>query len=744
MANMSRVGKERNQKRGKFFLRLLQNLRSQLTWREVLVGFLASILLAAILVGLRNGVVPEFEMDQSANQDVRASKDVQYIDEEATDLKRSEARASVPSVYDRDQSRISELKKSIRSIFQDARTLLDEYEVTPKGSISPEKEQILISELKNLDEETLTDEILPLLLSVRFHTDVENRILKILDTVLRDISEAREYLRQFDLQLPESSEKEKDTLIQYMESLLVPTFVFNAKETETRKDRAASQVPVIEVQIKRGQTVVRYGERITPNLLRQLSALRNLLEPSSLILRGLGFFLFSVILLYALWRYLVFFKPRNIVIRKHATLVLVIVSAELLIIRLATALADILDDRFQWFQDPTILYYAIPFALGPLLVSLLIDGNLGVMVSVILATLIGLFYGDIYIAVYLIMGSLAGIYSIKQYKDRAAIIKAGFAIGILNCICFAGLHILRQDPVTLPASLELLALAFISGILASTVASILLPSLEYFFKIVTDIRFLELSNLNDPILRRLSVEAPGTYHHSLMVATLSENAAEAIRANPLLTRVSAYYHDIGKILKPEYFVENQSLDYNKHEQISPRMSSLVLSSHIKDGLQLAKEIGLPQQIREMIPQHHGTRMMTYFFQKAKDSVNRRNSTVSDTDFRYSGPKPQSKEAAIMMMADSVEAASRTLSNPNPSQIIGMIDRLVDGIVSDGQFDECDITLKDIRLVKESFFKIITGIFHRRIDYPNYDFNQNGTKAGGTAIQDPDTEQTKTI
>ncbi|MEJ2109819.1 MAG: HDIG domain-containing protein [Acidobacteriota bacterium] len=261
---------------------------------------------------------------------------------------------------------------------------------------------------------------------------------------------------------------------------------------------------------------------------------------------------------------------------------------------------------------------------------------------------------------------------------------------------------------------------------------------------MTDIRLLELSNLNDPILRRLSVEAPGTYHHSLMVATLAEDAAEAIGANPLLTRVSAYYHDIGKILKPEYFVENQSMEYNKHEQISPRMSCLVLASHVKDGLQLAKEIGLPQPIRDIIPQHHGTRMMSYFFQKAKNNVDEKNGFISDRDFRYAGPKPQSKEAAIMMMADSVEAASRTLSNPNPSQIRGMIDRLVDGIIRDAQFDECDITFKDVRLVKESFFKIITGIFHRRIDYPNYDFRHSGGKTSPIPVPNSDTKQAKTV
>jgi putative nucleotidyltransferase with HDIG domain len=782
MASLAKAGKEGNRKANRFLLKRLQKMRSQLTWREVLVGLATSILLAAILAGFRQQVIPEFEVDQVANQDIRASKDVQYVDQDATALKRSEAMDSVPSVYELDQNRISEIKNSIRTAFQNARSFLEDKAVAARGSLSQQQQKALLPELKTVVGGILSEEILPPLLRDRFDPVTENQILKVLDAVLRegiiedpdrfakeqrmgivirdssfpfehlltdadlvrDLPEAREYLRQFDLELPKWSEKEKKALTRYLEAMLVPTLVYNKKETEARRELAASQVQVVEVQIKRGQTVVRYGERITPSLLRQLHALRNLWKPSSLILSGLGFFIFIVVFLYALWRYLLFLRSRLAVIRKHAALILVIVTSELLIVRLASTLADILNERFNWFQDPSSLYYAIPFALGPLLAALLVDVNLGVTACMILATLVGLFYGDIAIAVYTIMGGLAGIYSIRQYKDRAGILQAGFAIGILNCICLAGLHILRRDPVNLPTALHLLALALISGLLASTVASIMLPALEYFFKIVTDIRLLELSNLNHPILRRLSVEAPGTYHHSLMVATLAEDAAEAIGANPLLARVSAYYHDIGKILKPEYFVENQSLEYNKHEQLSPRMSSLVLASHVKDGLQLAKEIGLPQRIREMIPQHHGTRMMSYFFQKAKDSFGDKNGQVSDADFRYSGPKPQSREAAIMMMADSVEAASRTLTDPNPSQIKGMIDRLVDGIMKDEQFDECDITFKDVRLVEESFFKILTGIFHRRIDYPTYDFKQNGAKAGNTAFPNSDTQQAKTL
>jgi putative nucleotidyltransferase with HDIG domain len=284
----------------------------------------------------------------------------------------------------------------------------------------------------------------------------------------------------------------------------------------------------------------------------------------------------------------------------------------------------------------------------------------------------------------------------------------------------------------------------LSGILASALASMLLPALESLFKITTDIRLLELSNLNAPILRRLSVEAPGTYHHSLMVATLAENAAESIGANPLLARVASYYHDVGKVLKPEYFVENQSHGSNVHEELSPSMSCLVISAHVKEGVQMAKDLGLPQRIRDMIPQHHGTRVMSYFYRKAKESVAGENKEILEADFRYPGPKPLSKEAAILMLGDSVEAASRTLTDPDPEQIREMIDRLVEAVIGDGQLDDCDITLREIQLIKESFFKILTGIFHHRIDYPGYDFGRRRDGLKGVAGTNSSSEQTKAI
>ncbi|MEJ2109818.1 MAG: hypothetical protein P8Z37_07885 [Acidobacteriota bacterium] len=405
---MGKVAKEwHRKKKRKVFLKLLQSLRSQLSWRELLVGLLSAIVMATILAGFSQQEIPEFKVGDIANQDVRASKDVPYVDEEATTLKRNEARASVPLVYELDQNRISRVKSSIRNAFQKARDHLTEKSVPLQGSLSSNNKKIYLTDLQALVGDIFPEEILPLLLRNRFDSTLERRIVEIFDEVLekgilqdperfseerrvgiiirdssypyehlktdaklvRNLSEAREYLREFDLDLRDWTEDEKEKLIRFMQSALVPTLIYNSEETKTRKELAASQVPAVEGQIKAGQTVVQYGQPITENLLSQLKALRNLSKPSSIILRGIGFFIFIVVLLYALWRYLVFYKSRIAIIRKNAALILLIIASELLILRLATALADILNERFDWFADPTTLYYAIPFALGPLLVT---------------------------------------------------------------------------------------------------------------------------------------------------------------------------------------------------------------------------------------------------------------------------------------------------------------------------------------------------------------------------------------
>lgn len=782
MPNHTRFDKLGERPKRLWWRNLLENLRSRLTWMDALVGLCLCLVIAAVLVGYRYQVVPVYEIGQIAGKDVRAAQDVTYEDSEAAAARRAEAEAAVPALYQLDSDLIAEIEKTVSAVFAAGRLILAQRGVEPETPLTPGAEGDLLKALAAEINPRIPRDILPILLRQRFSAVLEGKVVKALDTVLRDgivmdrgqflkdqrtgivvrdtaaplehplsdayiardLPAAAEQLRRFIDDLPELAPRDRRVLGQSLGTVLAPTLVYNREETESRRTLAAANVQPVYVQVKRGQLIVRAGEKVTPSIWAQLNALRNLGQHRSLPRQFGGFFLLALILTYFLWRYLAFYQTRHRRIRNHAVLILVVVAAELLTIRLATALADILGERFQRFHDPTVLYYGIPFAFGALLITLLVDVNLGIITSMILAILAGLFYGDADLAVYLIVGSLAGIYSIRQYKDRAAILKAGLTLGLANLVCMASLNILRQTPLRLSSALDQVVLAVLSGLLASALASMLLPALEAIFKLVTDIRLLEMSSLNAPLLRRLSVEAPGTYHHSLMVAALAESAAEAAGANPLLARVASYYHDIGKLLKPEYFAENQRQGSNKHEELSPSMSCIVVSSHVKDGMQMAKEAGLPDRILDIIPQHHGTRLMTYFYQKAKESAENGNGGLVEADFRYPGPKPQSKEAAIIMMADAVEAASKTLSDPIPSQIQKMIGRLVDEIVADHQLDECDITLRDIQLVKESFFKILAGIFHHRVDYPGYNFKQDSDEPRKAVGQDTDPKPAKAI
>ncbi len=254
--------------------------------------------------------------------------------------------------------------------------------------------------------------------------------------------------------------------------------------------------------------------------------------------------------------------------------------------------------------------------------------------------------------------------------------------------------------------------------------------LESAFNILTDIRLLELSNLNNPLLRRLAVEAPGSYNHSVIVGTLAEAAAESIGANALFCRVAAYYHDVGKMLKPDYFIENQRDGANRHDHLSPHMSALVIASHVKEGYELAKSYGLPRQVLEIIPQHHGTRKINFFYQKAKRGEQPQAEEVRESDFRYPGPKPQTREAAIFMLSDSIEAAARTLDDPSPARFKGLIRKIVSDVVLDDQFSECDLAFADLEKVSAAFLRTLSSIYHHRIDYPGFDFEKTPERPFG--------------
>ncbi len=439
----------------------------------------------------------------------------------------------------------------------------------------------------------------------------------------------------------------------------------------------------------------------------------------------IGTFFLIALLLLILYKDFIRYKPLIFKDYKMLSLVGVLLTVDFLIGR---GFYDILEGFTLWLghTDTHWIIYAIPLATGSMLAALLIDIHTAIVFSVITSLLAGVWLGDSLFTVYNFAAGLTGAFGVIRCKKRSAIWRAGFFVGLVSFFTALIIRYLQGEFLSLTTPLALGA-AFCNGLIVATFVSAFLPLCEYLFNLTTDISLLELLDLNQPLMRNLLIEAPGTYHHSIMVGSLVEAAAEAVEVNPLLARVSSYYHDIGKIKMPEYFVENQRLPVSRHEKLAPRMSSLILISHVKEGVELAKKYKLPEAVINIIQQHHGTSVMTYFYGKAKEQQTDAFSSLSENDFRYPGPKPQSRVAALVLMADAVEAASRAeLSDPTPSRISDLVDKIINRFFLDGQLDSCELTLKDLREIKSHFVYILASMFRKRIHYPGFEIKDEDT------------------
>lgn len=427
-----------------------------------------------------------------------------------------------------------------------------------------------------------------------------------------------------------------------------------------------------------------------------------------------GLALLTAFVLAALYVYVRKLQPKEVQHPKNLALLAAVIVLVLFIARALLLVADALRASFP-FLPRTSLGYAVPVALGGVLLTILLNPRLAFAGSIAISILASLLAGgDLRFFLFGFVGSLVGVFAVSGPPERTTFFRAGAVVAGANAYTLVSFSLVGGGTGTLvPDLLAGAANGFFVGVLATG----LLPLLENLFEATTGFTLLELANPHQPILRRLILTAPGTYYHSVLVGTLAEAAAEAIQANALLCRVGAFYHDVGKMRHPAYFVENQGGGRNRHETLSPNLSSLILISHVKEGMALAQEAGLPAVVADMIPQHHGTRVVTYFYEKARGTGGAGQGKVHEEDFRYPGPKPQTKEAAILMLADAVEAASKTLADPTPARIEALVRRIIQGIFADGQLDECDLTLRDLDLIGQSFVRILTAAFHSRVAYP---------------------------
>ena len=374
-------------------------------------------------------------------------------------------------------------------------------------------------------------------------------------------------------------------------------------------------------------------------------------------------------------------------------------------------------------------YLLVPFAAGPMLVRILTKPGNALMFAVVYAVLAGtLFEFDLAYVAYALTAGVVASAGVSGAQRRIDMFRAGVLSGLALVGVAAGVELLRAQTVDVDI-LKVASIGFLSGIVSAFVVNAILPFFEAVFRYTTSIKLLELANLNHPALRELILQAPGTYHHSMMVGQLVEAACESVGANALLGRVGAYYHDIGKMKNPIYFAENQT-GQNPHDKLKPNMSALVIKAHVKDGVEMARAHRLPPEIIDFIREHHGTSLIKYFFIRAKEESD---GEVNESDYRYPGPKPQSRETAICLLADGIEAASRAMPEPTPARLQGLVNKMINGAFTDGQLEHCDLTLRDLNEIAKAFIQRLNAIYHHRPEYP--DQKKSDTKKDKTKRAD---------
>jgi putative nucleotidyltransferase with HDIG domain len=493
-----------------------------------------------------------------------------------------------------------------------------------------------------------------------------------------------------------------------MEQFLEPNLRFDREATERNKNAELQAIGKEKGRVYKDEKIIKANERITDMHRDKLLSLaryrRTRLSQSNFwrfLLPPLGrlFFVAFPILFFGFYLY----NFRRRIFASNSALILFSVSLAGLVIILNIIIS-------QQYLSP----YLVPITIVSMLVTIAYDLETGLFLTFSAALLTGILSGfKLDVAFVGIAAGTVATFSVRRVRHRHEFYRS---ILYLSLVYFGVVYIIESLKLTPTSDLWRHAgLAALNGFLSPILTIGLLPLFETTFKLTTDITLLELSDLNRPLLKRLALEAPGTYHHSIMIGTLAEEAAKAINANSLLARVGSYYHDIGKMLKPEYFVENQMGARNKHEKLAPSMSALILEAHVKEGKELAEENGLPECIIEFITGHHGTGIMTYFYEKAKQQKG--DNEINIEEYRYPGPKPRAKEVAIVMLADSVEAASRTLEDPTPARVRNLVKKISSTKFDSGELEGCDLTLRDLHLIEESFTRVLLGTYHRRIAYP---------------------------
>ncbi len=696
-------GEKKEETKGKGFKHILNTLgilKKKTLWQRLL---LALALFGIILGLLLFTVIPEriqLEEGRPSPKTIYAPREA--IDYYTTEELREEAAQAVPETYDYEPAVNIEIEEEFSAFMEEI------FEIRRMEEEEEEKIEMLQGLFQDKLEEEVEGEEVKVFLEITREEleEFEKEVLGIIKGTMEQgvKEESLENVKNhiyMEINILPYEDNLREKVAEVAQGLVRPNMIYNEEATLRSQEEAREAVE--PVKILKGSLIVSEGEVVTERHMAQLEAVglqRTLTNYS--VIAGVVFLLLVVFIIGGIYLYLyekeVYYNPS-----------LLMLLGLVLIITLVFTLAA------NYFSG-----YLIPVAMGMILITVLFNSRLAIMFNIILAILIGIMTGGefSYIIVAL-LGGLTAVYSVAQVYNRADLTRAGLYVALVNTLAIISVFLYwtgfgLEYEIVKDFSLSLLA-GVSNGLFSAVMAIGLLPYLESVFGLTTSVSLLELANPNQPLLRKLMMKAPGTYHHSIVVANLAEAAAEVVEADPLLARVGAYYHDIGKIKRPYFFIENQFTNDNPHNKISPSLSSLIITAHVKDGSKMARQGKLPDVIKDIIRQHHGTSLVAYFYHMAAE--NEKDEEVVEENFRYEGPRPQTKEAAIIMLADVVEAAVRAMSKPTAGRVEGLTRKVIKDKLNDGQLDESDLTLKDLDKIAEAMSKVLSGIFHTRVEYP---------------------------
>ncbi len=713
----------------------------------MLIGFgvLVAVTSALLFTGTPSGFAEEYREGEVVRGNIVARGDITAVDIVDTERRRNLARQATRPVFNFDSTRGTSSARSFRAAWEELQKHIDAGSpvkdltwtgeggngvaraLAAKALTADDLERIskLIRDgsdryiYDDTDAERLNQEIVLV--------DVRNPSAQMVvpgpRTRMVALSAARQELELKLLSLPGLPQEQKIALVSAILPLIRPNVVLDQTATATQREIEANKIPLSTVTLKRNQSIAREGDTVTPEMLAKFAALKSTGQTGRPWHHLIGLLVIVFAVFWTVWKFTEHRSTASALSLSKARAFALVGSAivvETALMRVSFLFGDAIASRMTTapFNEPMFWNFAIPFAAASLLVVMLVDTQLAFLTGIVTALFAGMLAPTgVQTAIFAMTSCATAVYGIGRYRERQSVTIAGLLVGAVNALMAVALLAYAQQPITLNNVLMALGCGFVGGLLTATFAAGGLPVNESVFGILTDVKLLELSNADLPVLGQLALRAPGTNQHSHAVGQLAEDACRAVGANPLLARIGALYHDIGKVAAPEYFVENQQGE-NPHDRMRPTQSARIITSHVTYGMKLAREINLPQKIADFIPQHHGTRTLHFFLRKAQSHA-KPGEVIDERDFRYPGPKPQFKEAAIMMLADSCEAAARSLARPDPENIRAIVIKIVDAIVSDGQLDECDLTLQELTTIREAVISALTAIYHARIDYPGF-------------------------